>query len=98
MIEINELKGQANSSEKKVEFYIKMQKKMIDLRRQSNVYLNHAPHFEKYGLCQRIRPQHANVELSPSTQSYVGRSGSGRDSHALSSIAVRSCPCSYFDV
>lgn len=40
---------------KKEDFYTKMQNKMIDLRKQSNIYLNHAPKSEKYGLCQRIR-------------------------------------------
>ena len=43
------------SAAKKEDFYTKMQNKMIDLRKQSNIYLNHAPKSEKYGLCQRIR-------------------------------------------
>lgn len=43
------------SAAKKEDFYTKIQNKMIDLRKQSNIYLNHAPKSEKYGLCQRIR-------------------------------------------
>lgn len=41
--------------QRKEDFFVKMQKKCIDLIRQGHIYLNHAPKAEKYGLCQQIR-------------------------------------------
>ena len=40
-----------------------MQKKMLDLIRQGEIYLNHAPRHEKYALCQRIRQLQLDVDM-----------------------------------
>lgn len=40
---------------RKENFYTLMQKKMLDLIKQGEIYLNHAPRHQKYALCQRIR-------------------------------------------
>ena len=40
---------------RKDEFFSKLESKLLDLMRQGHIYLNHAPKFEKYGLCQMIR-------------------------------------------
>ena len=40
-----------------------MQAKMLDLIKQGEIYLNHAPRHEKYALCQRIRLAQLDVDM-----------------------------------
>ena len=48
---------------RKDDFFTLMQKKMLDIIRQGEIYLNHAPRHEKYALCQRIRLLQLDVDM-----------------------------------
>lgn len=48
---------------RKEDFYTLMQAKMLDLIKQGEIYLNHAPRHEKYALCQRIRLAQLDVDM-----------------------------------
>lgn len=51
------------TAKRKDDFFTLMQKKMLDLIRQGEIYLNHAPRHEKYALCQRIRLLQLDVDM-----------------------------------
>lgn len=48
---------------RKDDFFTLMQKKMLDVIRQGEIYLNHAPRHEKYALCKRIRLLQLDVDM-----------------------------------
>ena len=48
---------------RKDDFYTLMQAKMLDLIKQGEIYLNHAPRHEKYALCQKIRNAQFDVDM-----------------------------------
>lgn len=48
---------------RKDDFFTLMQKKMLDVIRQGEIYLNHAPRHEKYALCQKIRHAQLDVDV-----------------------------------
>lgn len=51
------------TARRKNEFYTLMQKKTLDLIRQGEIYLNHAPRHEKYSLCQKIRQTQLEIDM-----------------------------------
>ena len=51
------------TAKRKDDFYTLMQKKMLDIIRQGEIYLIHAPRHEKYALCQKIRHAQLDVDV-----------------------------------
>lgn len=51
------------TAKRKDDFYTLMQKKMLDIIRQGEIYLIHAPQHEKYALCQKIRHAQLDVDM-----------------------------------